>query len=358
MFAKAPQVSGVKTRLAAEIGDECAAAIYEALLRASIARFCDLPFAAEFIVALTPDDAAASFAADLPDGVRVIPQGTGDLGARLTRVAANWFAENERPLLFVGTDSPDLPDYVLRDALAACDQSAFAICGAHDGGYALLALPHAEPMLFDNIAWGTDRVLQQTRAAAARAGVSLRDVGTWHDVDYLRDVAGLIARIERSQTPYLQALHTRLCAILAAANIDWREQVPMSDSDTQTHILIADDNPQILELLEAYLEELPVRISLAADGDAALAAVRENAPDLILLDIMMPRKSGFEVCQELKADPATRDIPIIMVTALNEIGDAERAKEAGAELFISKPVNKLDLLAQIRSLLKLDASTT
>ncbi|MGE3182000.1 MAG: response regulator [Phycisphaerae bacterium] len=132
----------------------------------------------------------------------------------------------------------------------------------------------------------------------------------------------------------------------------------MTESGNPLNILIADDNPQILELLEAYLEELPVRITLAADGDATLDAVRAEKPDLILLDVMMPRRSGFEVCQVLKADEELSDIPIIMVTALNEIGDAERAREAGAELFISKPVNKLDLLTQVKTFLKLDASTT
>ena len=117
------------------------------------------------------------------------------------------------------------------------------------------------------------------------------------------------------------------------------------------HILIADDNPQILELLEAYLEPLPVRTSLAADGDAALAAVRADRPDLILLDVMMPKRSGFEVCRMLKADDKYRGIPVIIVTALNEVGDEERARDCGADHFVSKPVNKLELIAQIQRLL-------
>jgi two-component system, OmpR family, alkaline phosphatase synthesis response regulator PhoP len=118
-------------------------------------------------------------------------------------------------------------------------------------------------------------------------------------------------------------------------------------------VLIVDDNPQILELLEAYLEPLDVRVRLAADGEAALAAVEREAPDLILLDIMMPKRSGFEVCRLLKDDPRYRDIPIIMVTALNELGDMERAKECGGDDFVSKPVNKIELLARVQNLLKL-----
>jgi CheY-like chemotaxis protein len=122
---------------------------------------------------------------------------------------------------------------------------------------------------------------------------------------------------------------------------------------TPARILIADDNPQILELLEAYLEPLGVRVTLAADGEATLGAVERTGPDLILLDIMMPRRSGFEVCRLLKEDPRYADIPIIMVTALNEGGDLERARECGADDYISKPVNKIELLNRVRNLLQI-----
>jgi two-component system cell cycle response regulator len=128
---------------------------------------------------------------------------------------------------------------------------------------------------------------------------------------------------------------------------------PPPSPSPMSRVLIVDDNPQILELLEAYLESLPLEVSLAADGEAALAAVQKQPPDLILLDIMMPRRSGFEVCRILKADPAYRDIPIVMVTALNEVGDMERACECGADDFLSKPVNKIELLARVQNLLQL-----
>ncbi len=116
-------------------------------------------------------------------------------------------------------------------------------------------------------------------------------------------------------------------------------------------ILIADDNPQILELLEAYLESLGATIVTVRDGEAALESVNSSPPNLVLLDVMMPRKSGFEVCRTLKADDATRAIPIIMVTALNEPGDMERAKECGADHALCKPVNKLELLQRVREYL-------
>lgn len=116
-------------------------------------------------------------------------------------------------------------------------------------------------------------------------------------------------------------------------------------------VLIVDDNEQNRELLIAYLEPLDVRLRTAADGIEALASVEAEPPDVILLDIMMPRMSGFEVCQRLKRDPATTDIPIVMVTALSEISDIERAAEAGTNEFISKPVNKVELLTRVRNLL-------
>lgn len=117
-------------------------------------------------------------------------------------------------------------------------------------------------------------------------------------------------------------------------------------------ILIVDDNAQNLELLEAYLEELPgARVVTATNGQDALAKVAIERPDLILLDIMMPKLSGFEVCKQLKADPATKHIFIILVTALHEMGDQERGAEMGADDFLTKPVNRVDLLSRIAGLL-------
>lgn len=117
-------------------------------------------------------------------------------------------------------------------------------------------------------------------------------------------------------------------------------------------ILVVDDNAQNLELLEAYMSELPnVTTVTATNGIQALEKVASENPDLVLLDIMMPRMSGFEVCKQLKADPDTRDVPVIMVTALGEFSDIERARECGADEFISKPVNRAELAARVQDLL-------
>lgn len=118
-------------------------------------------------------------------------------------------------------------------------------------------------------------------------------------------------------------------------------------------ILIADDNPANVELLEVYLSDLDCETAVAVDGRDTLNKVKAFQPDLILLDIMMPKLSGFEVCKTIKDDPATSDIMVLMVTALNEPGDIERAVFAGCDDFLSKPINKLELLKRVENMLKL-----
>jgi CheY-like chemotaxis protein len=121
---------------------------------------------------------------------------------------------------------------------------------------------------------------------------------------------------------------------------------------TPSRILIADDNEANVELLEAYLSELDVETAIAVDGQDTLDQVASFHPDLILLDIMMPKLSGFEVCERLKGEKSTSGIMILMVTALNELGDIERAVAAGTDDFLSKPVNKLELKIRIQNMLQ------
>ena len=121
----------------------------------------------------------------------------------------------------------------------------------------------------------------------------------------------------------------------------------------QSRILIADDNAANVELLEVYLSEIDCAIEVAVDGRDTLDKVASFHPDLILLDIMMPKLSGFEVCEQVKGNPKTRGVMILMVTALDEPGDIERAVNAGTDDFLSKPVNKLELLKRVENMLRL-----
>jgi CheY-like chemotaxis protein len=122
-------------------------------------------------------------------------------------------------------------------------------------------------------------------------------------------------------------------------------------------ILVADDNQANVELLEAFLADFDYVIETACDGVETLEKVLTFCPDLILLDIMMPKLSGFEVCEKLKNDPNTNGIMILMVTALSELGDIERAVNAGCDDYLSKPVNKFELVKRVDNMLKLRSIT-
>jgi adenylate cyclase len=120
-------------------------------------------------------------------------------------------------------------------------------------------------------------------------------------------------------------------------------------------ILVVDDTPQNIKVLDAILSPRGYRVATARSGAEALQKVRDEAPDLVLLDILMPGMSGFEVAQRLRDDPATRVLPIVMVTALGAQEEKVKAIEAGADDFLTKPVNQLELLARVKSLLRIKA---
>lgn len=118
-------------------------------------------------------------------------------------------------------------------------------------------------------------------------------------------------------------------------------------------ILVVDDNPTNVELIKAQLKPFSCQLVCAYDGEEALEKVKEQTPDLILLDLMMPKLSGYEVCKVLKNAPDTQLIPIIIVTALRDLEDKLRSIELGADDFLIKPFNKLELTTRVRSLLRL-----
>ena len=124
-----------------------------------------------------------------------------------------------------------------------------------------------------------------------------------------------------------------------------------------SRILIADDNQANCGLLDAYLAGLDCEVDFAVDGQDTLDKVKSFKPDLILLDIMMPKLNGFEVCQQIKSDSELKRTMILMVTALNERGDIERAVQAGTDDFLSKPVNQIELVKRVENMLKLKGVT-
>jgi two-component system cell cycle response regulator len=122
--------------------------------------------------------------------------------------------------------------------------------------------------------------------------------------------------------------------------------------EEQARILVVDDEPQNLELMEAILQDAGYSVFSASGGGEALALANAKRPDLIILDLMMPGLSGFEVCARVKTDPQTGGTPVLFVTALNQIGDKERALAAGGDDFLTKPVQYAELLARVEALLK------
>lgn len=130
------------------------------------------------------------------------------------------------------------------------------------------------------------------------------------------------------------------------------EQKSDKRETAQVNILVVDDNRGNVELLEALLVSRGYNIFKAYNGEDALKMVEEVFPHVILLDIMMPRMDGYEVCRRLKEKNVTRFIPVVMLTALSDIGDKIKGIEAGADDFISKPFQKPELLARIKSLVR------
>lgn len=119
-------------------------------------------------------------------------------------------------------------------------------------------------------------------------------------------------------------------------------------------ILIADDEPNIVISLEFLMKKEGFQVAVASDGEEALRKVGEFAPDLVLLDVMMPKKSGFEVCEALRADPARAGLRVVMLTAKGRETEVAKGLALGADAYVTKPFSTKDLVVKVKSLLGLD----
>jgi DNA-binding response OmpR family regulator len=116
-------------------------------------------------------------------------------------------------------------------------------------------------------------------------------------------------------------------------------------------ILIADDEPNIVISLEFLMKREGFEVEIASDGEAALSAITEHAPDLILLDVMLPKKDGFEVCQQIRSNPACQSVKIVMLTAKGRDTEIAKGLALGADAYITKPFSINDLVKQMKQLL-------
>lgn len=119
----------------------------------------------------------------------------------------------------------------------------------------------------------------------------------------------------------------------------------------RTRILVADDDPIVLKFLEALLSDAGYEVSVAEEGEKALTRAREWMPDLLIMDLVMPYHDGFEITRALRQSPATKQIPIVILSMKDREADVLRCFELGADDFVRKPFNALELLARIRKIL-------
>jgi CheY-like chemotaxis protein len=163
-----------------------------------------------------------------------------------------------------------------------------------------------------------------------------------------------VGRVRRT-LPALRARTTRWsCAALPLPDAPEDEAAARHGraSGAATRVLVVDDEAAVRMICAFNLQAAGLDVSEAVDGDEAMAAVRAERPDLVLLDVMMPNRDGWAVASELHADPATRDIPVVFLTARVDRGDRQRAYELGAVGYITKPFDPVDLAARLARVLE------
>lgn len=189
MFARRPEPGRTKTRLAASIGDVAAAQLAAAFARDLLQRCPTL--ADRFLLALTPAGQGTEdwFAPLMSDNCRLLFQPDGDLGQKLAWLFQTAFATGAHQVVLIGSDSPDLPDFLISSAFERLLQVDLVVSPALDGGYVLIGLRQNQPGLFEQIRWSSEHTLNDTLAAAAQAGLQAELLDPWYDIDELDDLS-------------------------------------------------------------------------------------------------------------------------------------------------------------------------
>jgi CheY-like chemotaxis protein len=147
----------------------------------------------------------------------------------------------------------------------------------------------------------------------------------------------------------LSTIYSRSSHVSSTTDLSLRNRAP--------RILVVDDNPNTMTLMHELLSSRGYDVIAVPDAAEAESEIQRRPPDLILSDVIMPGKSGYELCRELKEDPATRLVPFVLITGLAEREDRVRGIEAGADDFLNKPIFPEELFARVKSLIKLKEFT-
>ncbi|MEX0794911.1 MAG: TIGR04282 family arsenosugar biosynthesis glycosyltransferase [Pirellulaceae bacterium] len=216
MFAKVPRPGQVKTRLAVTLGDNTAAHVYGLFLRQLLARLTPLRYCKSLVH--WPAGEGDYFSDFAEHGWRVEPQSPGDLGTRMGNFFQLRFAAEDRQVVLIGSDSPDLPLEMIESAFSHLERTEVVLGPSHDGGYYLIGMSKFHLEIFQDMPWSTSEVLAETVARLQRGGTSHVLLDPWYDVDDGADLEDLLTRLTHDsvQCPELQALREELIRSLAA----------------------------------------------------------------------------------------------------------------------------------------------
>ena len=197
-----------------------------------------------------------------------------------------------------------------------------------------------------------DSPVEDAQRAAQRIQSAVRD--RYGDkIDLFFGLAGYSSEALNSNDLVAQAKEAlKQAKSLGGKRIHFFKKPIQKEISEKAVVLIVDDDLRNLKLLDAFLNSAPYHVLKAMDGEEALAKVAAEDIDLILLDVMMPGLDGFEICRRLKTQERTRLIPIVLITALDDLDSRIKGMESGADDFISKPVNRIEILARVKSLVK------